>query len=341
MSVTGAGVLGPRDGIIGDQRYSGTGFISISGRACPETLKMRSGIPILRHPKVFTEGVSRTALLNVSSSLGDDMIPVVVAECWAKCLGDCRGKITGEHIITEGIWASDEIGVSGLPWCRETHQFIGVKNFTKNMLCERHNSTLSPVDQGGIAAFDTFRQAAAVHNQRSLNIESGFRTGRFDLCTYKLDGTLLERWFLKTLINIEFAGAQNLTIGPYFGQPIPACDLVEVAYGKRSLTGNAGLYFVAGLRETVKLEERVKYTSLIATSAHGEFVAAGQFVFFGFTFLLLVDPAAKIKIEKPSVEMAMIHRPYKLLFTVNELPSQEIEIPWPDRPAQAPEASTP
>lgn len=81
----------------------------------------------------------------------------MMSECWAECLGDCKGKITGEHIVTKKIWHGDEIGVFGLPWCRAKHQFIGVANFTENMLCERHNSTFSPVDEGGIAAFGTFR----------------------------------------------------------------------------------------------------------------------------------------------------------------------------------------
>jgi hypothetical protein len=88
---------------------------------------------------------------------GDSRENTKVKDCWANCLGDCRGKISGEHIITEKIRNSNEIGVLGLPWCRTKHQFIGVASFTKNMLCERHNSTVSPVDEGGIAAFDAFR----------------------------------------------------------------------------------------------------------------------------------------------------------------------------------------
>ena len=251
-------------------------------------------------------------------------------ECWAKYLGDCLGKITGEHIITEKIWQGDEIGVFGFPWCRAKHQFIGVANFTKNMLCERHNSTLSPVDNGGIAAFDTFRQVSKVHDQRSLNIESGFSTGRFDICTYQLDGALLERWFLKTLINIEFAGDQNLPIGPYFNEPQPACPLVEAAYGKRTLPGNAGLYVVTGLGQNVKMEERIEYLSLISESPHGDYVAGGGFVFYGFRFLLLVDSSAKPESfkEKNSTEIPLIHRPYQFQLTVNEHPSQEININW-------------
>lgn len=91
-------------------------------------------------------------------------------------------------------------------------------------------------------AFDKFRQAAAIHNQRSPKAESGFRTGRLEVFPHEFDGPLLERWFMKTMINMELASGQKLPIGPYVNQPIPACELVELAYGKSTLSGNAGLY---------------------------------------------------------------------------------------------------
>lgn len=258
-----------------------------------------------------------------------------MAECWAKCIGGCKGPITGEHIVTEGIWKGDEIGVFGLPWCRSRHEFIGVGNFTKNMLCKQHNSDFSPVDVGGIAAFDTFRQVAKVHNQRALNIESGFRTGRFDVCTYEFNGPLLERWFLKTLINMEMAGDQNLPIGPYLNEPGPACELVEAAYGRRTLEGNAGLYFLAGLGQTVKMEERINYMGLVSQSPHGEHVTGAGFVFYGFRFLLLLDPSSKPETlnevspsDGTSKHVPLIHRPLQLLVTVNDSPSQEINVTW-------------
>ncbi len=254
--------------------------------------------------------------------------------CWAKCLGDCKGNITGEHIITEKIWQGNEIGVFGFSWCREKHQFIGVANFTKNMLCERHNSTLSPVDQGGIAAFDTFRKVSNVDEQRRANREAGFRSGRLDLFTYSLDGPLLERWFLKTLINMETAGDQNLAIGPYLDEPQPTRELVEVVYGKRSLTGNAGLYVVTTLGQTVNMQERIQYVSMVGSSSQRDYVAGGGFVFYGFRFLLLLDPSVnpdtfrEHNTETGTSNPPLIHRPRKVLFKVDEEPSQEIEIVW-------------
>ncbi len=71
----------------------------------------------------------------------------MVNGCWAKCLGDCRGKITAEHIVTEKIWRGDDIGVFGLPWCREKHLFIGVANFT-SVLSRSDPPVLSKSDPG-------------------------------------------------------------------------------------------------------------------------------------------------------------------------------------------------
>ena len=32
--------------------------------------------------------------------------------CWAKCLGDCSDKISGEHVITKGVFLTDSVKVS-------------------------------------------------------------------------------------------------------------------------------------------------------------------------------------------------------------------------------------
>jgi hypothetical protein len=42
------------------------------------------------------------------------------------------------------------------------------------------------------------------------------------------------------------------------------------------------------------MEERIRYRQWVASSPQGDFVAAGEFVFFGFTFLLILDPSAKV-----------------------------------------------
>lgn len=51
-------------------------------------------------------------------------------------------------------------------------------------------------------------------------------------------------------------------------------------------------------------------------------------MFFGFTFLLILDPSVKIDVNGPSTKQPLIHHPYKFVFTANEEPSQEIIIKW-------------
>ena len=72
-------------------------------------------------------------------------------------MGECSGGLSGEHIISASLFLGDNIGVKGLPWCREGHRFIGKSSYTANILCRKHNSDLSPVDDAGSLAFAAFR----------------------------------------------------------------------------------------------------------------------------------------------------------------------------------------
>src|SRR5438128_186073 len=114
--------------------------------------------------------------------------------CWANVLGGCSRGLSGEHVITESLFLDDSIGVKGLPWCREGHKFIGKASYTANILCRKHNSDLSPVDDAGTFAFATFRAMATIYNNRSGMLQYGVWCGRFDVIEQKIDGAGLERW---------------------------------------------------------------------------------------------------------------------------------------------------
>ena len=82
-----------------------------------------------------------------------------------------------------------------------------------NILCRKHNSELSPVDVGALA-FATFRTVATIYSNRSGMLQYGLWCGRFDVIDHSIGGYGLERWLLKTLINMELAGKQGICIGP-------------------------------------------------------------------------------------------------------------------------------
>jgi hypothetical protein len=202
-------------------------------------------------------------------------------KCWAECLGNCSDTISGEHIVSKGLFINDLVAVQGLNWCKEEPKIIGINALTKNILCTRHNSTLSPVDEAAIAAFDVFRESVNITNAREVMKERYWNTLHL-----KIDGNGLERWFLKTLINVASGGKES--IGPRSktaGEP--PCDLVEIAYGQRKFLPNAGLYYSAEMGEKIDSEDRVNIIPFF--DQKNEFMLGATFYFRGFRFMLNLD----------------------------------------------------
>ena len=78
----------------------------------------------------------------------------------------CADKASREHIISAGIFPEGTIHVKGFPWCRDEFKEIGVSSFTKKVLCEQHNNTLTHADEAGISAMNVFRQEVHINNAR-------------------------------------------------------------------------------------------------------------------------------------------------------------------------------
>jgi hypothetical protein len=241
-------------------------------------------------------------------------------KCWAESLGNCSESISGEHIVTAGLFATDMISVQGLSWCRDEPKNIGLPNLTRNILCTSHNSGLSPVDEAAIAAFDVFRECVRLTSVREVMKERIWNIVRL-----KIDGAGLERWFLKTLINITAGGKER--IGPkslVTGEP--SADLVEIAYGLRNFVPNAGLHSSGEVGETITSEDRV--TIIPFFDAKNECILGGTFYFRGFRFMLYLGEegfTGNVKfVHKNGKETSQYPRPLrhlrKLNFTVG--PSQ-------------------
>jgi hypothetical protein len=201
-------------------------------------------------------------------------------DCWAACLGDCSDKISREHIISAGLFLDDKITVQGLPWCRNEPKDIGLGALTKKHLCTKHNSDLSFVDDGGISAMSVIRESTRL---TSLRIEHKITHPR--IMRFQIDGRALERWFLKTFINIVFK--QAYPIGNVSAQPwIPSSDLVEIAFGRKQFEPQAGLYFLSEQGERIESTERLRAVTF--TNELAALVGA-MFYFGGFRFFLYLD----------------------------------------------------
>jgi hypothetical protein len=88
-------------------------------------------------------------------------------KCWAASLGDCSDKMSGEHIVSAGIFPGNTVNIKGLSWRLDAPKQIGLANLVKNVLCTEHNSRLSPVDEAGIQTFKTISAFIGLGHVRS------------------------------------------------------------------------------------------------------------------------------------------------------------------------------
>lgn len=204
-------------------------------------------------------------------------------KCWAKSLGDCSGPISGEHVVSAGLFQSAVVSVEGFSWCKGEAKNVGLKTLTRKILCMTHNSRLSPVDDAAIAAFRVFREYIELTNVRET-MEERYWT----VVHREIDGSKLERWFLKTLINVTFDGQDRIG-GQSLMPGLPSTELVEMAFGLRRIPPKAGLYFFAEAGDTISQEDRIS----ISPFFHGdnEYVMGGIFSFYGFQFVLHLGQA--------------------------------------------------
>lgn len=105
-------------------------------------------------------------------------------KCYAAPLADCDDKITREHPVSESLLEEfgGEFIMDGTPWAKM--RLTKTKEAASKVLCERHNSALSPLDSMIPRLFRVLR---------------GFREGR-DVGWHTIDGEDLERWAMKAAV---------------------------------------------------------------------------------------------------------------------------------------------
>jgi hypothetical protein len=201
-------------------------------------------------------------------------------KCWASILGNCSSKITREHIVSESLFATDVVTARGFSWCDGGEKTIGMSSLTAKILCERHNNELSPLDAAASQAFTTFRELARLYEVRLK-----MKARRWTVVHDRIDGRLLERWFLKTLINMcidssERIGPQSVCAG------VPDESLVKIAFGRDSFHGRAGLYGAGHAGQNIRCAEELHANVLVKNA---QVIGGALFQFRGFCFLLFLD----------------------------------------------------
>jgi hypothetical protein len=138
--------------------------------------------------------------------------------CYARSLGGCSG-ISLEHVVTKRIFGNSSSVVSygmGTPDGKR----IGINSAGAKILCSRHNSMLSVLDDEIVR----LANAAAEHWESP-------KTG-----SVAINGSLIERWMLKLIVGIAASGVIDR-------RPMIASDsAIRQLFGMEPLSERFALY---------------------------------------------------------------------------------------------------
>ena len=125
--------------------------------------------------------------------------------CYLNRSCDCSRTISREHYISRGLISRPGLKVRGMPWQAEPVMATSADALTSKILCQRHNSALSPLDAHAQRAFLAL-EAAQMHATKASLSRKRFST--------LISGEALELWAMKTLAGL-YATGMDFKVGPY------------------------------------------------------------------------------------------------------------------------------
>lgn len=185
-----------------------------------------------------------------------------------------------EHIISASQFDEDNITIEGLPWCREP-KTIGLKGLVAKNLCVNHNGALSPSDKEAMK----FKNALKIMSgQPTLALRESF------------DARAIERWLLKTTINIALQGAGS---GLHVND-----DLVRIAFGQAVPGVGEGWFGMAEPGEEIGYRNGFRFESMTRKSDEKMVVAALVFHRFRMLYAFPGAPAVRGALRLRRMEKA-------------------------------------
>lgn len=236
-------------------------------------------------------------------------------KCYLSRTNGCTTKITGEHCISHNLLnkiekQSKTINVVGLSWLpKDQLTSIGKKSLVSNVLCEQHNSDLSPLD----SAIGDLVEAIGAIDAEYLKSNP---VGR----NYIVDGAHIERWTLKTILGLVKSEQIKQRSGEPFGLKAKCLELLCSPIARWPL--GWGLYVATP-------ESKVYHSSSfeLLPQHHPE---TGELLALGLKFNGI---AMNFLMGKPEKSTAFgIHRPSKLIFEKGPIKS-DIAFNWNARKA--------
>ena len=220
-------------------------------------------------------------------------------QCWASILGDCGDEISKEHLVSASLWETRSIYAKGFPWCREEMKAFGINSLASKILCKHHNNALSPLDTAAGIAFDALRRSAEIGNERQASSSTEWPVVELVVS----EARLLERWFLKTVLNLTTLDPGSILwrqTGLSLAEPPEL--LVRMAFGLETIREPYGLYAAVTVGEQILMHDSFVFSPLMYD---GSQMVGAMVEFRGLRFVLHLEslplpetlelPAAKIE----------------------------------------------
>jgi hypothetical protein len=211
------------------------------------------------------------------------------SKCWAQPLGNCAGGMSGEHPISRSQFGDGPITVQGYPWCKGETRTVGINSLVAKILCQQHNNATSPLDD---SAADTLRALRAIA-ERGNEMRAG--SGRKPRRIFRVSGDNLERWLLKTTINLALQSRLTPTGGIFDRTGRPAGGYVDIVFGRAAFAADEGLTWVAQVGENIPFAEQGTIRFEPWYRREDNALVAAFLSFHGFRLWLATVDAPKIE----------------------------------------------
>jgi hypothetical protein len=231
--------------------------------------------------------------------------------CYMAATDGCDTKISGEHLISEGvlkILAEKQIELSGMPWLKGQKKMPGFGALTANCLCRRHNSLMSPLDNAGAKLFEAIQKCGTTENGRGL--------------LFLLSGHDVERWMLRSLAIFGVSGnfaIDGAVIDQNFVDRLSIIALLEdVEEWKKPIV----FYLTRGLGHQFGRRDNIQIAPIVKTG--GDKIIGITLDLQGLEFALL----AAQHVTDTGLDKAL-YRPGAFVFKMGAT-THRIQLSWED-----------
>jgi hypothetical protein len=185
--------------------------------------------------------------------------------CYAACLGNCSTKLSKEHYLPKGIWKNPIITFDGFDWTGDSPKNLPVKNVAQKILCTKHNSEHSPLDEAAKRLFNTAEHFHINQHKRS----SMSRSSIWKPDSAEFDGHTLERLLAKIAVGVmqeRSTQRWHITNSPAIEVPK---SIVETIYGLREFTPPMGMYLVNAVGDKLFNQDHVSIQTMFHPETNG------------------------------------------------------------------------